>query len=383
MNEQQPRNLPGYQFSSVFEKSRVTSSYKFFWFDAILDLLKESASSPKPRFLSEYDLYNRMILKARPVSQYYKLFFGSQDSLPEIIENLFPLKENGSNEVIAGFDIDSNTLLNSILDKKNAAALKKAHAKLGRYVKTAFLSPWATAGELNNYTNQNWQSHDSLPLYRIVEKNIEIHPRWYGYLMEHMGIMKAFCRWHMTEYFQTKNPFVPGIAGKLDLVQERKSLNSERQVWQRFSEEGNSLTCIYSNESLKNMTEIDIDHFIPWSFVLHNQVWNTAPVSSSINRSKSDRLPPKNSIHRFATIQFKLLKWLLAREAQYKKYLEQYSVLFHGKALVFEKQEFENALGKALNTQIEVARGMGFSDWDGVGHLTTHPTSTSPPPTKK
>lgn len=35
----------------------------------------------------------------------------------------------------------------------------------------------------------------------------------------------------------------------------------------------------------------DVDHFIPWSFVMNDELWNLMPMDSSLNSSKSNHLP--------------------------------------------------------------------------------------------
>jgi hypothetical protein len=37
--------------------------------------------------------------------------------------------------------------------------------------------------------------------------------------------------------------------------------------------------------------EFEIDHFLPWSFVTHDEFWNLCPVLKGVNRNKSDHLP--------------------------------------------------------------------------------------------
>ena len=44
----------------------------------------------------------------------------------------------------------------------------------------------------------------------------------------------------------------------------------------------------------------DLDHFLPWKFVAHNQLWNLIPVDPRANRSKSDHFPSKTYIDRLA-----------------------------------------------------------------------------------
>ena len=35
----------------------------------------------------------------------------------------------------------------------------------------------------------------------------------------------------------------------------------------------------------------DVDHFIPWSFVMNDELWNLMPMDSSLNSAKSNKLP--------------------------------------------------------------------------------------------
>ena len=47
---------------------------------------------------------------------------------------------------------------------------------------------------------------------------------------------------------------------------------------------------IYGNEVLTGET-LSIDHFIPWSYVAHDEFWNLNPTTKRINSSKSNNLP--------------------------------------------------------------------------------------------
>jgi len=37
-----------------------------------------------------------------------------------------------------------------------------------------------------------------------------------------------------------------------------------------------------------------LDHFVPWSYVAHDEMWNLHPTTKSINSSKSNNLPDWN-----------------------------------------------------------------------------------------
>uniref|UniRef100_UPI0040483A9D HNH endonuclease domain-containing protein n=1 Tax=Mariniflexile sp. TaxID=1979402 RepID=UPI0040483A9D len=53
-----------------------------------------------------------------------------------------------------------------------------------------------------------------------------------------------------------------------------------------------SVDCIYTGEKLIK-GNYAVEHFIPYSFVSHDLIWNLIPADKSFNSSKSNRLPIK------------------------------------------------------------------------------------------
>ena len=51
------------------------------------------------------------------------------------------------------------------------------------------------------------------------------------------------------------------------------------------------MDCIYIGQEI-HIGDYAVDHFLPWSFVAHDQLWNLILADNSINSSKSDKLPP-------------------------------------------------------------------------------------------
>lgn len=62
------------------------------------------------------------------------------------------------------------------------------------------------------------------------------------------------------------------------------------------------MRCIYSGETLKP-DNISLDHYLPWSFVAHNQLWNLIPTIATINSAKSNNLPSDRYFSDFVTTQ--------------------------------------------------------------------------------
>ncbi|WP_347242437.1 HNH endonuclease domain-containing protein [Nostoc sp. FACHB-888] len=62
------------------------------------------------------------------------------------------------------------------------------------------------------------------------------------------------------------------------------------------------IKCIYSKVKL-DKDEISLAHYLPWSFVAHDQLWNLIPTTKSVNSSKSNNLPSEEYFKAFLELQ--------------------------------------------------------------------------------
>lgn len=59
----------------------------------------------------------------------------------------------------------------------------------------------------------------------------------------------------------------------------------------------------------------DVCHFIPWSFVMNDKLWNLIPMGSSLNFSNSNKLSKWNPFfERFARNQFIMYNSFMTRK---------------------------------------------------------------------
>ena len=97
--------------------------------------------------------------------------------------------------------------------------------------------------------------------------------------------MLAIGRWvQFTERFS----FSPRLWEKIANTAKRGSLTQHRQILLAL---GLPRTCFYCNRQLDQ--DWHIDHFLPWSFVLEDRLWNLVPSCQSCNSSKSDGVPTR------------------------------------------------------------------------------------------
>lgn len=117
---------------------------------------------------------------------------------------------------------------------------------------------------------------------------IIIQKDWAEYIVKNQQIIWGWLEYNMILYIQKRNPNVPGIADKLYPPKERK-LEKIKNYWKLILSL-EPIREIYGDEIL-TVQNISIDHFVPWSYVAHDEMWNLNPTTKSINSSKSNNLP--------------------------------------------------------------------------------------------
>ena len=235
-----------------------TNSYKFLFFQAILQLIKQSLFK---QFIFSFDeLEKEMIKIADYPINVFKLSFGTQDQLAKqiIYGKTSDLVKYVPYRLLTPFF--KNELKGMLDGKKNKAIEKLSN----------------TSREYN-------------PIYKIESNKIEIYPEWMQYFISHYLIIEGWSFWHWVNYLQNKNPNTIALVNKLQKPSVRNSLKSQTKYWKSILKE-RELRCIFS-QKLITRNDLSLDHFLPWSFIGHDQLWNLIPISKSVNSSKSDNIP--------------------------------------------------------------------------------------------
>jgi hypothetical protein len=112
--------------------------------------------------------------------------------------------------------------------------------------------------------------------------------------------------------------------------------------------------------------DYDLDHFIPWSFVSHNLLWNLLPSDSSINSSKSNRLPSLDRyLPSYAKLHHKAIQTIYEQSPN-TRILEDYLTIYDSipDLIGLDEAAFYNVYYKTFSPMIQIAENMGYSYWD-------------------
>jgi hypothetical protein len=260
--------------ASIFNYTSAT--YKFYWFLAIVE---EVESGNKE--IQKDRLFARMISNAWYPVKYFRLSFGSQDHISQLINDFF-------NSTSIKVSDDKAEIRKCLIETKDITILKKLY-HLDKNVPHKFLSPWFKGSKKSIYESSQLDFQNSI--YHLFKNHIIVNDNWFDYIRLNAKVIKDFIYWNLALFIQARNPSTPDVINKLIKPAKRNSLTKQRnKFWNIYLEKRPETKCIFTNETL-NPKNYHVDHFVPYSFVSHDLIWNLIPINSNFNTSKSNKLP--------------------------------------------------------------------------------------------
>ena len=282
----------------VFDNT--AASYKFFWFLAVLELSRTSHGQ-----LSLRELFVEMAAQAWHPVNLFRLSFDTKDADEKCVDRLQGvLREIAANEAKLSDGLRPNSSLIEIRSRLHGYVRELGF--LGDLVPMRFLSPFVNGRmpqgtprhrinkEIIRIVDELKVSEDAAPYHFTPGRDsLVLHADWQAFFVEHAAILRGFVEIGLVRFLQAKNPTVPGLANMLRMPMAR-DLGRARTFWEQanqahLAQRSASLTNLYTGCSLDG--SFVVDHFMPWSYVAHDYIWNTVPTDQSTNSSKSDRIP--------------------------------------------------------------------------------------------
>ena len=339
----------------IFKNTSAT--YKFYWFMGILDLYVKRGITR----MNIWDIMVEMTANAWYPVSYFRLSFGKNDSLRDAIISLQEVHNLPIN-------ISLNELRKWLNSHKNDSSVRQTLGFLPLNVPYWFLRPWIDIADTKEIMRRS-QTLENNCLYKLTRDEdtiwVELNSRWLPYLKENYVILKDYAYWNLSSFLQVRNPNVPNIINKLVKVENRQTLTRQRNYWDFVLEHANGQRCIYTDKAIV-IGNYDLDHFIPWSFVSHNLLWNLIPVDGSVNSSKSDRLPDLDRyLLKLATSQQYAVRICISENYRGIEILEDYVTLgcTPQELVQMDSTTLRNCFARTFNPLSQIALNMGFELW--------------------
>lgn len=351
--------------------------YKFYWLEAIVQLISEGVES------TTFDaVINEMICNAWYSVREFHIHLSSmqadgkvRDGLERAVIRLTELSNlpaNASKVEIKNAIREHDPELKTA--KEQLTNMVPYRALAGFFIRDNTVVDWNSVRRITAYIERINREVVLLP-YTLGEssrlkKEIYFQRSWMEMIQDNTVTILGWIQYEKVKWLQNNNPEVPGLVYKLAPMDEKmRKLNNVRKLWEgilTFSE----VRDVFTDEAVVSK-QYDVDHFIPWSFVMNDELWNLMPMDSSLNSSKSNRLPKWDPFFsRFADNQYLLYGFVHEKPGIHKLFEACYRDNLHsiwaGQELYRKgnsKEEFYKILEKNMQPVYDSARRQGYEIW--------------------
>lgn len=351
--------------------------YKFYWLEAIVQLISEGI-----RETSFDAVIDEMICNAwYSVREFHIHLSGMlsdgqvRDGLERAVLKLTELSDlpaNASKVEIKNEIVKHNSELKVF--KEQLTNMVPYRALAGFFHKSDETVDWGSVRRMTAYIERINREVVLLPYIlgpeSKLKKKIYFQEAWITMIQDQTVPILGWIQYEKVKWLQSNNPEVPGLVYKLAPMDEKmRKLNNVRKLWEGILSVS-EVRDVFTDRPIVSK-QYDVDHFIPWSFVMNDELWNLMPMDSSLNSSKSNRLPKWTPFFaRFARNQF-LMYGLIHERAGIRKlyeacYRDNLHSLWAGQELYRKgntETQFYNILQKNMQPVYDSARRQGYEIW--------------------
>ena len=346
--------------TSIFDD--VATSYKFLFFKGLLNQVKIKEFKNETIKLEEVMI--DMISFAWYPATFFKISLGNRDQIIKVL-NKVQVPKNSKNN----FSVLRNNIKKQILNLEIPDLLKDVPYRLLTSFYLEELRNIADAKRNKALYEISINTFDTKkPLYKFIDNTkILIHPEWLHYLSQNIALIEAWLSWNWLQYLQKNNSNVPNLSEKISPIINRKPITKQIEFWDHIIKNFD-VRCIYTNKKI-TLDNYELDHYLPWSFVAHDKLWNLIPVTKDANRDKSDRLPQDSTLEAFIKLQhLALTKSKVFYESKAWQRLTEsfkYDLKIEDDNLEnIDIKDLEKAFKNIINPLKLIAKSMGFGSYN-------------------
>lgn len=351
--------------------------YKFYWLEAIVNLMSEGIITT-----TFNDIIDEMIANAwYSVVEFHIHLSGVvagevRDGLERAViklNNLSTLNSNASKLEIKNAIKEHDKELNK--EKSQLTNMVPYRALAGFFIKSDEIVNWDSIPRLVAYI-QNFDKKTAKLPYVLgtspgLKREVIFNPAWIKMIQDNTVSILGWIQYEKVKWLQNNNPEVPGLVYKLAPLNDKmRKLSKVRALWTAVMDM-NVIHDVF-NDSELDRYNYDVDHFVPWSFVMNDELWNLMPIDSGLNSSKSNKLPRwEPFFSKFASNQYLMYKEVCEKEAIRKLFEKCYKDNLHS---IWANQElyrpgnskeiFYNILETNMRPVYESARRQGYQIWE-------------------
>lgn len=350
--------------------------YKFYWLDAIVNLVTENVVET-----TFNEIIDEMIADAwYSVVEFHihlsGVIYKDKDNLEKAVTKLHSLSDLSSSASKTEIKNAIKEYDSQIIKEKNTLTMNVPYKALSGFFINHDLGPLeGSVGrmvtKILSFNHQNAKLPYTLGESSGLKREVYFDSDWIKMIQDNAVSIKGWIQYEKLKWLQKNNPEVPGLVYKLAPLDDRKrKLTHVRNLW--------SGVFIYTdvNDVFTGKKIIpddyDVDHFVPFSFVMNDELWNLMPMDSSLNSIKSNNLPSWDRFFSgFANNQYVMYEFIHAKPDIWNLYEKCYKDNLYSVWAIQElyrkgnsRDEFYNILSKNMRPVYDSALRQGYSVWN-------------------
>ena len=371
-------------FGKMISKTQL--SHKYYFFPVIVEAISEGKEE-----ISFDEVAERMIVEAwYPVVEHHIHLGAYKDKKPNdwIEKSIYYIQ----NIIHAKAEIKADELIKKIreLETRGDSNIVECKEMITRYAPYRLLSPFLNAKESDFQIEEHIfkkieevNAQDSLPYTidrtskKLLGRKIVFDPEWSKFIKDNCLEILGWINNERLTYLQKRNPQMPGLVFKMKPIKRDRRLEDVRVLWKELIRTG-EFQDIFSGEFV-DIEDFEMDHFIPWSYVACDELWNLGPIAKRINIDKSNYLAPEEYINLFVSQQKKMYEVILiekrrklADQRYTSKLLEAFNncmekhvwaVWANEELYIDNTVSFEEILYKNIRNIYDLAISQGYEEW--------------------
>jgi hypothetical protein len=362
--------------SKIIERDSKSTTYKFALLRGVIDIIQEN--SPYINFIGDRVQIPTGLLIEKWLLYYYPIL-ESQTTIPQINGNLKLAFEVQFVELIknyearGGFSVFYNDLKNKGIPKDLQSDFLEITKKLrntittmpmkyiGRSISDDFYS-------IFNYENTKIKKTNHLDIEQLINDygTFSIPFQYY----EAFKVLGSFINGQDSILFKWaefsvnasgKNLSVNKVLSKvLESPIRKRDVTASKSLYHKILEKEGNVYCVWTGRKINDLTDMNIDHVIPFSIWKNNDLWNLLPALTKVNGQKKDKIPSPEIIARQKN--HILDYWQIVHEHQSNRFQKEMQVALLG------NHSFDNWRKKGIeqlqNRCSYLIENRGFEEWN-------------------
>ena len=354
--------------------------YKFYWLEAIVILISEGKNEA-----TFSEIIDEMIARAwYTVEEYYVHLSGIgadgeiRDGLERAVIKLKAITNlpgNASRAQVKAELIKHADELRS--EKMQLTHMVPYRALAGFFEKDLRAEDWNSTVRVMEYARE-MNKHKILPYIFTqgtgLQRKVAFNDLWIRMIQDNTVTILGWVQYEKLKWLQKNNPDVRSIVHKLESIDDNQKIRKLSQVhklWDAVLDLG-PIKDVFTDKQITRDFDYDVDHFIPWSFMMNDELWNLMPMDGNLNSTKNNLLPKWDPFFkRFANNQYRLYELIYEKEQIHKLFNACEKDNLHSLWAIRElyrpghnENEFITILDTNMTAEYKSARLQGYSIWD-------------------